>query len=81
MPNTPPVAPLPVAVELARSVEGEWSGEIGHVERDAALIDAKVRPLVEALRGLLNTTDLAFSPEQQSALDAARDALRSAGDE
>lgn len=41
--------PLPLSVELAKEVEGRWSGEVGQVERDAALIDARIRPLMEAL--------------------------------
>lgn len=79
---TPSAADVtPLARELAEQVEGSWSGVIGHVERDAALIDARVRPLVETLRGV---RDFLARSQSQDALpwvakiDAA---LRAAGAE
>ncbi len=68
-------SPLPLSVALAREVEGQWSGEAGHVERDAARIDAKVRPLAEALWRVTR----ADYHRRNAAIHDARLALEAAG--
>lgn len=76
-------APLAMSVELAKQVEGNWSGEIGHVERDAALVDARVRPLnslVLEMRAFIDAIEAAsWSPYMQKRLDAIDAALKAAG--
>lgn len=55
--STPPVTPLPMCVELAKQMRGQWDGEVGAAEADAKLIDAKVRPLVELLQQVTSAWD------------------------
>lgn len=79
--------PLPMCVEIARSMVDEQISE-QHEDNVARIIDAKVRPLVEALRFLVRSVEDAKqdgkplrTPQQRMALASAAAALKAAGAE
>lgn len=45
--------PLPISRDIAAQMRGMWDGETGALEHDIAIIDARVRPLVEAISAAL----------------------------